>query len=125
MTHEELYKLAWEAGVKAGTGVTPQPMHVVEHANPVNDTSPVVRRFAPVMDGVCGFAWINVKPGNSSFAKWLKVNNKARTDTYCGGVTIWISTYNQSYERKYAHACAMAKVLKEHGIRCYPDGRLD
>ena len=33
--------------------------------------------------------------------------------------------YGQSYERKYAHARAMAAVLREAGVNAYGEGRLD
>ena len=121
----KLFDEANAAGVAAAERARPTPMVVVEHANPFDDASPIVRQYAPVMDGVCGFAWVNVKPGTSKFARWLKDNGIARTDSYYGGVTIWISDYGQSYERKIAHASAMARVLSEQGIKAYSSGRLD
>jgi hypothetical protein len=68
---------------------------------------------------------VNVKPGTSAFAKWLKEKGYARTDDYYGGVTIWISAYNQSFVRKEAHACAMAESLREAGFNAYANSRLD
>jgi len=73
---------------------------------------------------ICGFAWVNVKPGTSAFAKWLIKENHAHK-AYRGGVDIWISDYNQSYDLKFAHAAGMATYLSENGITCCPDGRLD
>jgi len=121
---QELYDRANQAGIDAVQKATVIPMEVVQHANPLDDSSPVVRSWH-VPDGVCGFAWVIVKPGNSPFANWLKKNNLARPDTYNGGVNIWISAYNQSAQRKETHAHAMARVFSEAGIRCYAGSRLD
>lgn len=74
---------------------------------------------------ICGFAWVNVKPGNSAFANWLKKNNHARVDSYYGGVCIWISQYNQSMDMKYSYARGMAKVFADAGIKAYASSRLD
>lgn len=120
---EALYLKAYEAGAAAAAASVPTPMVVSEHANPLNDASPVKRSWF-VSDGVCGFAWVKVRPGNSSFANWLKKNGKGRPD-YPSGVAINISAYNQSMERKEAHARAMAKVLSEAGITAYADSRMD
>ena len=76
-------------------------------------------------EGMCGFAWVKIRPGNSSFAKWL-VKNKLARSAYGGGVDIWISGFNQSVERKEACARAMAEVLRnELGVNAYADSRLD
>lgn len=127
--HKELFLAAHEAGMEAGQGHRPEPMHVVERANPLDDSSPITRRYAPVMDGVCGFAWIKVRPATSSFARWLK----AEKDTlpvgihsgYRGGLDIWVRGFDQSYERKMAYATAFADVLREAGLNAFADGRLD
>jgi hypothetical protein len=75
--------------------------------------------------GPCGFAWVNVSPGTSSFAKWL-VKNKYARSAYDGGVDIWVSSFNQSIERKEACARAMAETLRaELGVTAYPMSRLD
>ncbi len=117
--HEALYKKA-QAGLAAGEAAAPAPMYVV-------GTSPSGEKtyYPPVMDGVCGFGWVNVKPGTSSFARWLKANTHAHTDSYYGGVTYWVRGFGQSYERKVAFARAFAAVLKEAGIKAYGTGRLD
>ncbi len=109
------YQAAWDKAVAAGRQAaedcSPTPMIVQEHANPLDDNSPVVRQYAPVMGGVCGFAGLRVRPGNSSFARWL-VKHQDAHKSYYGGVETSIFDYNQSMERKSAHASAMAKVLK-------------
>jgi hypothetical protein len=112
----ELFGRAIEAGKMAGKGCTPEPMHVVD--------TMTGHRYKPVMDGVCGFAEVVIRPGTSRAAKYAKKYLKA-SKHYYGGVSIWIHEYNQSYERKLAHARAMAKVLKEAGINAMATGRLD
>lgn len=112
MDFQKIWDKAWQAGVDAANAAVPTPMVVTSHSNPLDDGSPVENSWY-VPEGVCGFAWVIVKPGNSKFANWLKKHKLARPDHYYGGVNIWISDYGQSYTRKEAHAYAMAKVLSE------------
>ncbi len=121
---ETLFVKAEMAGIEAATKCVPVPMIVQQRANPLDDHSPVVKQYAPVMDGVCGFAWVIVRPGNCSFANWLKKNGHG-SSAYGGGVQIWVSRYNQSMTKKEAHAHAMAKVLAGAGIRAYACSRMD
>ena len=121
---EVAYAKAAEAGKAAGEAAKPAAMMVVEHSNPLNDASPP-KAMWHVPEGACGFAWVNVTPGNSPFANWLKKNKLARK-AYHGGVDIWISAFGQSIERKEACARAMAKVLKEElGVTAYAGSRMD
>lgn len=110
----ELWAQAWEAGTQAGRDIVPRVMRVEDgHGNTVE----------VVPEGPCGFAWLNV-PGNSKFGRWLKKNNLARPD-YPTGLCVWISAYDQSHDRKQAHAYAMAQVLRAAGIECVSRSRLD
>lgn len=120
----DLHARAHAAGYAAGSDFTPTPMHVVEHSNPLDDSSPVKRDYGLYADGVCGFAWVNVRPGNSSFARWLTKTNIGRA-AYEGGVQLWISHFGQSMERKSAYARAYAQVLTDAGIRAYAESRMD
>lgn len=120
----ELARRADEAGRQAAEACVPQPMTVVQHANPLDDSSPIVRVYEPVMEGVCGFAWVEIYPGNCSFANYAKKHLGA-SKHYGGGVSIWIGDYGQSYERKSAYAQAFAEVIREEGIKAYAGSRLD
>jgi hypothetical protein len=113
---------AVEAGLAAGNANKPTPMVV----NEMLGMSSVVKQSFYEPEGMCGFAWVNVSPGNSPFANWLKKNGHARK-AYGGGVDIWISDFGQSVERKEACASAMAKVLQvELGLSSiYATSRLD
>lgn len=120
---ETLYAKAHEAGHAAAVAVNPVPMVVGEADGLSNRFKPGGQQWF-VSEGVCGFAWIVVRPGNSSFARWLKKEKKASKDYY-GGVSLWIRDYNQSMQRKEAYAHAFAGVLKAAGIEAYGQSRLD
>lgn len=78
-----------------------------------------------IPEGPCGFAWVNVKPGNSRFARWLVKTGKAKKADY-GGVYIWISDYQQSYTRKKCHADNLARLLRKNlDIKATSHSRLD
>ena len=118
---QDLYDTAYKAGTDAAKESEIQEVVAVEadiRGNPIAGKSP----SAPFP--ICGFGWVNIKPGNSKFANWLKKNDLARK-SYYGGVDIWISDYGQSYDRKVAHASAMARVFSQAGIKAYGTGRLD
>ena len=110
----ELWKTACDAGRIAGEAARPQLVAAVDTVSG--------KTYEPFP--ICGFAWVNVSPGNCQFANWLKKNNLGRK-AYAGGVEVWISDYGQGYDQKMAHAAAVAKVLTEAGIKAYAAGRLD
>jgi hypothetical protein len=93
--------IAHEAGHKAAMAAIPVPM--------------VINGYAPIDDGVCGFAWVTIRPATSRFAKWAGKTLGA-SKAYGGGLMIWISDYHQSMTRKEAYACAYARTLGEQGI---------
>ena len=124
MIFASLYDKARKAGLAAANACVPTPM-VVGQAKGLFSNEIVPGTEEVVMDGPCGFAWINVKPGNSKFANWLKKNELARRDSYYGGVTIWVREFRQSMQLKEAYAYAFAKVLREAGIKAYASSRMD
>jgi hypothetical protein len=121
---DSIYDEARRAGLEAVDGMNVIPMIVQQHANMADDSSPVVKNYF-AEGGVCGFAWITVKPGNPPFANWLKKNGLGRKDSYYGGVTIWVDEFDQSMQRKEKYAHAFAKVLNDHGITARAMSRLD
>lgn len=121
---QALHEAAHEAGTKAATQHTPTPMRVAQRFDPLDDSSPIVKDYGVIDEGLCGFAWIVVKPANSSFALWLKRNRIGRAG-YGGGIHIWVSQFGQSYERKEKYANAYALTLVEAGLKAYSDSRLD
>ena len=121
---EAALKLAYLNGSSAASESVPTPMVVEQHANPLNDASPVVRAWH-VPDGVCGFGWVTVTPGTSRFAKWLVKTGHARK-AYGGGVSIWSKAQTQSLTRNEAWAGAVATVLRsELGVEARADSRID
>tara|TARA_R110000868_G_scaffold354630_1_gene615945 strand:- start:1142 stop:1552 length:411 start_codon:yes stop_codon:yes gene_type:complete len=113
------FDLAWidacQAGNAAGAAHKPRAMVVCEANGEPIET---------VDAGVCGFAWVIIPHANKGFGHWLIKQGYARR-AYTGGAQVWISAYNQSYERKAAHAYAMAESLRNAGIDAYSDSRLD
>ena len=108
---ELLYTTAHNAGMAAVAAIVPRPM--------------LIAGYAPILDGVCGFAWVNIRPANSRFAKWLVLNQYARKDSYAGGVRLSVHQFNQSMQRKEAYAYAFAEKLREYGVDCFADSRMD
>lgn len=127
LTREQVFKTLFAtaviAGREAGEKAVPNPMVVYEAE--LDDTPKEGGKAWYVEDGVCGFAWVVVKPGNCPFANFLKKEGFGRYSQYDRGVVIWISDWNQSLTRKEAHAYAMAKVLRENGIEAYASSRID
>lgn len=121
---QALHNKAHAAGMAAGEAAMPTPMIVVQRANPLDDTSPIVKEYAPVMEGVCGFAYVTVRPGTSSFARWLRRRGRGYT-AYYGGTAFSVRQFGQSMTRKAAYADAYASVLREAGIKAYSESRMD
>jgi len=106
---------AHTAGMAALKAVTPRPMTVREtHGS----------REWHSEEGLCGFAWINVRPGNCGFARWAKSRNLGHKG-YHGGYNVWVRDGGMSVERKEAYARAYAAVLTEAGIKAYANSKLD
>ena len=124
------FEAIWDEAIKAGEDAlakcTPIPMVVQQHSNQMDDTSLVEKEWY-VADGCCGFAWVNIKPATSAFARWLLNDHSkdVRTDSYYGGVTYWVWQGNQSMAKKEAFAGAMARVLCSHGISASSMSRID
>lgn len=127
-SYVEIYEKAFAAGLAALKAATPVPMVVQQHADMMNDHSPVVKEWF-VADGACGFAWVNVKCKGEGlkFINAMKkhASDRWRKDGYYGGYTFWVREGNQSIQRKEAFAAAFADVLRENGIDAYWSSRLD
>ena len=124
-TPSEIYSEAHSAGMAAGHGCTPTPMVVGTPTTPLGDDIDYSKDTYYVADGLCGFAWINIKPARGKFVTWLKKADIGRKDNYYGGYTIWVSEFGQSVTRKENYARAFAKVLGDNGITAYNMSRLD
>ena len=124
-TPQEIYSQAHSEGMRAGHGCTPTPMVVGTPTTPLGNDIDYDKETYYVADGMCGFAWINIKPARGKFVKFLKDNDIGRKDSYYGGYTIWVSGFGQSLDRKSAYARAFAEVLNENGLKAYAMSRMD
>jgi len=115
ITVKELYEQAHQAGMKAGGVSTPAPMILKGSDGTVYF----------VEDGMCGFAWINIKPARGAFVQYLKSIDAGFPDSTYGGYSVWVSAFEQSIERKEAYAKAFSKVLADYGIKSNVGSRLD
>lgn len=124
-----VWREAKAAGEAAARACTPTPMTVFDaHL----DGTPVKggqTYFVP--SGLCGFATIIIKPATSGFARWLKANERTYKHYY-GGLSYFVhaectngTTFSQSVDIKEAWARAAVKVLRDHGISCGMETRLD
>lgn len=124
-----VWREAVAAGEAAAAATVPRPMTVYE-AN-LDDTPKAGGKAWFVPSGLCGFATIHVRPATSAFARWAKKAGVGRTDSYYGGLSIYVHAkcatgpYSQSVEIKEAWARAAAAVLKAHGIPATVSSRLD
>lgn len=121
-----IIEAAEAAGRAAADACVPVAMIVGESKGLLSNEIDTSKPVHYVEGGVCGFAWISIKPGNSRIANYLKRTGKGRRDSYYGGVTVWVSEYGQSMQRKEEYARAYAKVLRDNGInRAYKMSRMD
>ena len=120
-----IYSEAHALGIAAGNGCSPTPMVVGTPTTPLGNDIDYSKDTYYVSDGVCGFAWVNIKPARGKFVKYLKDNNIGRKDSYYGGWTVWVSGFGQSMARKEDYARAFAGVLNEYGISANSMSRMD
>ena len=111
----DIWVAARAAATKAGAECKPTPMLI----NPFSEET-----YYLVLDGACGFAWVNIRPANGPFARWLKQQNVG-CKSYHGGWDVSIRAFDQSHARKTAAAHAMAAVLRAVDIKAYAYDRLD
>ena len=120
-----VYADAHAKGIAAGNGCNPTPMVVGTPTTPLGNDIDYSKDTHYVSDGVCGFAWINIKPARGKFVKYLKDNHIGRKDSYYGGYTVWVSDFGQSLARKESYARAFTKVLTDNGLTAYSMSRMD
>jgi hypothetical protein len=122
---DEIYREAYEAGIKAGNAVQVTPMVVGTETSPFSNIIDETKQTYFVEGGVCGFAWVKIRPARGKFVQWLKEQNIGSKDNYEGGYTIWCHEFGQSLTRKEAFAGAFAEVLRNYGIDAYGQSRID
>jgi hypothetical protein len=118
MDYAAIWAEAKAAGYVAGIACTPKQMVVGQY---VGEN---IRVVDIVDEGMCGFAWVKVRPANNKMARWLKHKGEGYK-AYDGGWDVSIHEFGQSWERKTAAAVAMAAVLRSHGINATAHDRID
>lgn len=126
-----IWQEAVAAGAAAYEAATPVPMYVGMAMAVVGPGSSEIDPSKPVYyvsEGVCGFAWLTIRPARGALVQWLKAQGIGYKGSYGG----WqVSSYkvgggrSQSLERALAAAQAAAGVLRSYGIEAYADSRLD
>jgi len=76
----------------------------------------------------CGFAWVNIRPGNHPIVKVLKTNfPQIGHKGHPTGWDVWNpgGSGTQSMDVKECGAEAFANVLRKNGVVCYAQSRAD
>jgi len=130
-TEKAIYEEALRYAEGKACAVIPQPMIVGTAKTFFGDEIDFTKKTYFVSGGVCGFAWVIIKPANGRFVKWLKANNIGRKN-YGSGWNVYArpeftknTPLDQSLEIKEAWAAAFADVLRENGINAYAESRMD
>ena len=132
---EKLYKFIHKVAQKEADAtakvVVPNPMIVQQHANVLDDNSPVQQSWL-VNSGVCGFGWVHFERANTGFTRWLLKQKIASKAYRWGGCDISMhpkfrDPRVQSYEIKMGMAREYANVVMHYlpNEKCRAAGRLD
>ena len=78
-----------------------------------------------VADGVCGFAWLEIRPARGPIVTFLKKNGIGYINRYEGCYQVSIHAFNQSLAKKEAYATAAADYLRSCGYEVYSGSRID
>lgn len=127
MNPSELYAKAHAAGMEAFYAAKPVPMVVGTPKSLFSNEIDYSKPTEFVADGVCGNAWVIIKPARGKFVSYLKANRLGRAGDY-GGLHVrpkGEAAVSQSMQRKEAYCAAFARVLEEAGITAYSDSRMD
>ena len=75
---------------------------------------------------MCGFAWVYFPNGRDKFVNWLKKNNLG-SKHWKKGYLLWNPSKCGSQSIDLLEHCSrvFAQVLKDNGINCYSQSRLD
>jgi hypothetical protein len=112
---KSIYNKAHHAGIQASKKCKPTPMIVGTPTTPFGNDIDTSKTMYYVEGGVCGFAWIEIRPARGKFVQWLKKNDIGGIGYY-GGWQISVFIGTQSLERNEAYARAFAQVLRDNGI---------
>lgn len=122
---KRLFDQALAEGVRAGNAAEPVPMVVGTPTTFLGNDIDYDKKTYYVADGVCGFAWVVIRPGNSSLARHAIKLGIGHSNRYSGGVEISVREHGQSLDRKSQHATAYAAILKAANVNAYAQSRID
>ena len=105
--YANVHAAADAAGREAAQAAVLPQFVAVQHANPLDDSSEVVKVWEQPFE-LCGFASVQIKGANTGYGKWVVASGVGKTDSYNGGASIWVSSFGQSHGRKVAYASAYA-----------------
>lgn len=109
------FENALAEGIQAGKEVIPVPMQVIG-----SDRSFVVE------GGVCGFAWLEIRPARGPLVTYLKKSGQGYYSEYNRCYVFPMNGYfGQSMTRKEAMADRMAEYLRKCGYNVYSNSRID
>ena len=120
---KKIYVEAYEAGLAAGKDAE-TPKFVVGTPTTALGNDIDFKKKTYILDGLCGFAWVNISPARGAFVNWLKTQGIG-SKGYYGGYEIWVREFGQSVDRKSAFAQAFVEVLEKYGIEAFAGSRLD
>lgn len=106
-----LYGYASSAGERAAEKYLTTPMYIDGYEE-------------PVLEGIAGFAWILIHDARKRFPRWLKKKGIGCLGDN-GGWVVHSPVKSQSYEKSKVYADAFAKILRQNGIDCKVESRLD
>lgn len=122
-----IFKEAVAAGDKAYKDAVPTPMIVGTPTTPLGNDIDYSKETYFVSEGLCGFAWVTIRPARGAFVNYLK-SIQVGSNGYYGGWRVGYQYTNfkgQSYTRNVAAAGAFSGVLQKYGIDAFSEGRLD
>ena len=107
------FQMAHVKGMEAAKACTPTPM-IVGTAIGLSDKIDPNKKTYYVPQGVCGFAWVNIRPATSALAKFAKKELGWSYNSYDKAMQKWVSDFGQSMELKEAYAHAYAAELQDN-----------
>lgn len=128
---EKVWAEACEAATVAWKATEPTPIVVYTPKGLFDDTPDLEKPVYHHSEGVCGFGWIVIEDGRTSFARWLKKHDIGNQSAYYGGRVVWSSYLvpedraSQSLARKEAAVRAAVEVLRKAGIQAHAMSRMD
>ena len=122
---DEIYREAYAAGLKAGHEVQVTPMVVGTETTPFSNIIDNTKQTYFIEGGVCGFAWVKIRPARGKFVQFLKDKDLGYQNSYEGGYDLSCREFGQSLTRKEAFVNAFAEVLRNYGIDAYGQSRID